>query len=451
MKGAAALLLLLVLVAAWLRQESRPPVVQIVPTLTGRPELCLTCHDGIEEISASHPVAAFGCTTCHGGDGLALDADLAHAGMYGGRNPADLAVVNQACGGDQCHSGDAAGERDHIQRVTTSIQATYAGAIAQVRHAFGAQAGPDARQGIHAVEDSQVLAPKAVAALAAFAPAALDPQPVQQFAVNCLNCHLSAQPVSQPYFYRSTGCAACHVLYDTDGLYRGSDPTISRSEPGHAVAHRLTTAIPYTQCDHCHNRGNYNLPRMAFVERTDLPLTVNQPTATDPLPQPLDPPATADRLAEYYQPIGQFTLCEWELDCIDCHTAREAMGDGDIYSREVDAQNTQCRTCHGTLDEPPALATIADPDDVVLRQAQVNGHYTLQAGDRVVVTERGEKLGNVKEVGRTLILTMKVSGQALPSPARPGQYLRAAARPTGVALLPRVPRLPALSAADGKR
>jgi hypothetical protein len=95
----AAVLLVAGLMAAWARQDSRPQVIEIIPTMTNRPELCLTCHNGIEEISSSHPVATFGCTTCHGGDGMALDADLAHAGMHGGRNPADLAVADVACGG----------------------------------------------------------------------------------------------------------------------------------------------------------------------------------------------------------------------------------------------------------------------------------------------------------------------------------------------------------------
>jgi hypothetical protein len=404
--AAAAILLTAVLLAAWGHQASQPPVKMIIPTLTNRPELCLTCHDGIEEISASHPVVAFGCTTCHGGDGMALDADLAHAGMYGGRNPADLAVVEVACGGANCHSGDPAAGRDHIQRVTRSIQATYAGAIAQVRHAFGAQPDLTAHQGTHAVQDDQVVSPDAVPSLAAFAPSATDPKPVQQFAVNCLNCHLWAQPAAKPYFYRSTGCATCHALYDNDGLYKGSDPTIARTEPGHASAHRLTTAVPYTQCNHCHNRGNYNLPRMTFVERTDLPA----------LPAAKTEDVTARRLAEYYQPIGQFTRCEWELDCVDCHTAREAMGDGDIYSSQADAQYIQCRTCHGTLTEPPTLATITDPNDVVLRQAQVNGHVTLQVGDQVVVTDRGEKLGQVRWSGDHLVQTMKATGQTYSVP-----------------------------------
>lgn len=403
----AGLLLVVGLAAAFARQSGGRPVKVLIPTLTNRPELCLTCHDGIEEISPSHPVAAFGCTTCHGGDGLALDADVAHAGMYGGKNPADLAVADVACGGANCHSGSAADGRDHIQRVTRSVQATYAGAIAQVRYAFGAQPDAAAVMGVHAVEGDPSLtpaaatAPGALSALATFAAGTSDPEPVQKFAENCLNCHLSAQPVSQPYFYRSTGCGACHVPYDNDGIYKGTDPTTSRTEPGHASQHRLTTAVTYTQCDHCHNRGNYNLPRMAFDERTDLPA----PGA-----------AQASRLAEYYQPIGEFTLCEWELDCVDCHTAAEAMGDGHIYGNQADAQNVQCRTCHGTLTEPPTLATIADPNDVALRRAQVNGNYTLKVGDQVVVDDRGEKLGQVRWMGDRLVETMKATGRVLTVP-----------------------------------
>ncbi|MFN8455896.1 MAG: hypothetical protein U0401_14725 [Anaerolineae bacterium] len=107
-------------------------------------------------------------------------------------------------------------------------------------------------------------------------------------------------------------CAACHVLYNDEGLYTGSDPTLPHDEPGHPIRHQLTTAIPFSQCNHCHNRGNYSLRGMTFTPRPDLP------PASAPLPATMPPEGR--RLREYYQPIGQFTRCEWELDCIDCHT-----------------------------------------------------------------------------------------------------------------------------------
>ncbi len=71
----------------------------------------------------------------------------------------------------------------------------------------------------------------------------------------------------QPGDYRSSGCTACHVVYANDrdpvdsgpyaefghsGTYHGTDPTIPRDEPGHPIQHRLTRAIPSSQCIVCH-------------------------------------------------------------------------------------------------------------------------------------------------------------------------------------------------------
>ncbi|MBI3770237.1 MAG: hypothetical protein HY271_17325 [Deltaproteobacteria bacterium] len=70
-----------------------------------------------------------------------------------------------------------------------------------------------------------------------------------------------------PGDYRSSGCTACHVVYANDldpehsgpyaryghaGTYQGNDPTIPHDEPGHPIAHRLTRAIPTSQCLVCH-------------------------------------------------------------------------------------------------------------------------------------------------------------------------------------------------------
>lgn len=399
----------------------------LTPTLTGEPELCTTCHLGLAEISPSHPVDAFGCVVCHGGNGLALDRDRAHAGLLGGRNPSDFSVVTQTCGRSGCHSGY---DREHadqnqVDRVLRSLQATYAGGIALLRFTFGAQPDQTARYGVVPARDPNPppgwvseLAPLPVSTADDLSPelaaqgVTVSNHPIDtRFRQSCLEggCHLSEPATPQPYRYRSTGCAACHYLYADDGLYQGDDPTIPRDEPGHGRRHQLTTAIPFYQCNHCHNRGNYSLRTMTFTLRPDLP----------PVAEPLSPFLSRQqrRLAEYYQPIGQFTLCEWELDCVDCHTSDEAMGNGHIAGRIADSQVVECRTCHGTLTEPPATAPITDPDERAMRQARLNGHGTLQVGDRVVVTRRGEKLWAVKEVapGR-FVETLKVSGEELEVP-----------------------------------
>jgi hypothetical protein len=70
-----------------------------------------------------------------------------------------------------------------------------------------------------------------------------------------------------PGDYRSSGCTACHVVYANDrdpahagayaafgngGTYHGDDPTIRRGEAGHPIRHRLTRAVPTSQCMVCH-------------------------------------------------------------------------------------------------------------------------------------------------------------------------------------------------------
>jgi hypothetical protein len=275
------------------------------------------------------------------------------------------------------------------------MQATYAGAIAAVRHAFGAQPDLQARYAVFAVTDAQVTSTTGLPSLAALLPvAASEPAPVQAFGQRCLTCHLDANPLDQPGFQRLTGCAACHALSNREGTYVGDDPTLPRDESGHAARHELTTAIPFTQCNACHNRGNYSLVDMQFHERTDL-------SGSEP----------AARLADYYQPIAQFSACEVELDCVDCHPAGEVMGDGDLHSHIDEVQTVECSTCHGTTEQGPLTRRITDPDDLALRRAGLNPFAQLELGDLVVVSESGETLWNVRQrPDGAFELISKVSG-----------------------------------------
>jgi mono/diheme cytochrome c family protein len=361
---ASAFLLATLLVTAW-HEDHRPEPVALTPTLTGETEYCLTCHGDLPEISASHAVEVFGCVICHGGERLALDADLAHSTLRGGNNPSDLTVVEESCGGSTCHSGTAADDRDHIHRVLTSVQATYAGAIANMRYAFGAQPDLNAYQGVQAVQDLETAT--GIHSLGAFDPAQERNLTLQTFAQNCLNCHLSAGPLPGGEYARFTGCAACHAPTAGGGQGEGDE--------AEEKIHTLTTAILYTQCNTCHNRGNYDVRKMAFVPRNDHP---------------------TDRIHNYYQPVAQFARCEWTLDCIDCHTRKEVMGDGDLHPNQAAIQYVQCKTCHGTLTALPATKQLTDPDDIAFRLAQLNPFVDLRFGDTVLVTDAGEPLWNTR-------------------------------------------------------
>jgi len=375
---------LLVILFAWLTESLRQQPIELIPTLSGKSEYCLTCHSDLPEISASHPMEVFGCVLCHGGERLALDADLAHASMRGGKNPSDLAVVEQSCGGSDCHSGSSQAERDHIQRVMTSIQATYTGAITNILFTFGEQSDLLPRFGALTVQDTSLPSKTGIRSLEAFNPSQHINPIIQQFAQNCLTCHVSAKARDGADFHRQTGCAACHSPASQSPYNTSLD-----DKPKHT----LSNAIPYTQCNTCHNRGNYDLRLMEFVERADQPAT---------------------RLENYYQPIAQFTLCEYTLDCIDCHTAVEVMGDGDIHATQKDIQYVQCRTCHGTLAELPLTKTLLDADDRAFRLALLNPMMDLAIGDTILITENGEPLWNTRVLpGGSYELYGKATGQRL--------------------------------------
>jgi hypothetical protein len=114
---------------------------------------------------------------------------------------------------------------------------------------------------------------------------------------------------------------------------------------------------------------------MTFVERDDQPMV---------------------RIDDYYQPIAQFTKCEYTLDCVDCHTREEAMGDGDIHADQKSIEYVRCKTCHGTLTELPLMKTLTDPNDIAFKLAFLNPVVDLQLGDTILATEKGEPLWNTK-------------------------------------------------------
>ena len=313
----SAILFSVTLVVLW-EEGHRFEPIRLTPTVTGQPEYCLTCHTDLAHISPSHPVETVGCVRCHGGEPLALDADLAHSTLRGGRNPSDPAVVELSCGGTACHSGAAEADQDHIQRIAANLHTTYAGAIAKVQAAIG---GP-----------SEAITSTRLTQLSDLNPSLEMTDTLQPFVQNCLTCHLAAQPLTGTQYVRLTGCAACHT------------PTTKtdQSQP----LHRLSAAIAYSQCNTCHNRGTYDIHTLQFQPRTDQPI---------------------GRQHAYYVPDTKAATCEFRLDCVDCHTRQEIMGDGQVHGTLQEAQYIQCRTCHGTLAELPLTYTITKPDDLALR------------------------------------------------------------------------------------
>ncbi|MHC4955690.1 MAG: hypothetical protein ACYTGZ_17705 [Planctomycetota bacterium] len=327
---------------------------------------CVSCHSAIEVM---HPWDPLSCTDCHGGDGNAKEKDDAHVPATRSVpndertvglkvdlkyrrfvNPTDLRVVDITCG--KCHS-------DECANLPKSLHGTTAGHLSDGLYENGVIRNPKKRFAIFPVKDDDGIVPehgyKSMPALPL--PTIARPNEIGQHfqdlpRKSCMQCHLYSRGIGlrgrlgQDGWYRSEGCAACHVTYEADGLSRSKDPMIDKLEPGHPRAHRMTSKIPTETCTVCHaldaNIG------MSFRGLAQLPPGV---------PGGPDVPGTTDKLSKGAFFLNDPNICppdvhyERGMHCVDCHNATDTMGDGNIYGEMEYGVGISCATCHGTYSQ----------------------------------------------------------------------------------------------------
>lgn len=412
-------------IAEW---ENKKPEIITLTLPNGESERCLSCHLGIEEISPTHPIDTFGCTVCHGGNGLALDEETAHSHWLGEGKPGNLSTVNYSCGGTgfdgvQCHSGNPDPKDNPVELVQSSIMVTKAGELSTTRRTFN----------IHPWEEIGEMT-QGTTAVALPHPLAEHPKE-DPFKEGCLsNCHqaggnlptygsnladedslsfnlpssleASDQSSVSP---KAEGCQTCHVLTDPSHTYQGQDVTIDSTKQGYGKTHQLTTQIPYTQCNQCHNQGKHDGVNMTFTPRKDLSDVVEAWKKGEE--------TWEERLENYYLPGEIFTQCEVSLDCIDCHTRQDVMGDGTLYTSQAEAVHIQCQDCHGTTLSPPLTRPVTSGEDAVLKGQFTNEHFPdMKVGDLFVITKKEEDLPFLRLISGEWILRSKVTGEEFTVP-----------------------------------
>lgn len=375
--------------------QLKKPAVQEIRLSNGQIERCKTCHLGIEEISKSHP-SDMGCTICHGGNALSLDEKTAHEGMYGGGHPGQLDVARLSCGGGssgagQCHNGNKHEIDNQVELMATSLMASKGGELSMTRYMYGLD-----------IPARVLLQPSENAAnfQAPFNHRAEEPK----FQQNCLSACHQAKGALEGQQAQANGCESCHVLSNSSHTYQGQDITISHEKSGYGISHKLTVQIPYTQCNQCHNQGEYKLYTMDFTPRFDLERVNASP--------PPDKESLDSRWQNVYSPGLVFTQCEVNLDCIDCHTRKEAMGDGEMHSSEWDALKIQCQDCHGTTVSKPQGWKITDKSDIAWAEGRINPNFpSLKMGDLILKTLKGEELPYVRQENGQWYSYRKTNGE----------------------------------------
>lgn len=375
-----------------------------VPVVLGRREGCLFCHRGVTGLSRSHSAEAVGCASCHAGDPFSLDKAIAHARML--RVPGNLASARRACGTEACHPSQ-------VERVPRSLMATMAGVVAVDRAVWEGQ--PAEGQ------------PPDVASLGHSGP----DEHLRQL---CASCHVGGDkaapgPVGEES--RGGGCSACHLQYSDTARaeltrYLKASPADGGASwtdvPSPRVHPDISIRIERTACFGCHSRsGRISIGFEGWHElgegqqhRGDGEHRLGGSSGATEAGTGASTRTLADgRILTFVSP----DVHARNMDCIDCHGAREAMGDGVERRREHEAVRVACTDCHvvpGGSGPRPSVVALGELDTESRRIADLRGRNA--AGDRFLATaEAGHPLVNtVVDADGRLWLDAKSSGRRLP-------------------------------------
>jgi len=375
---------------------------------------CEGCHrpdtPDVAGIETAHPKFGLSCVDCHGGDPKGRTKAEAHvanpAGIKSLRdlpvtamddvdpeylqfvNPSDLRVAHKGCGSSNPQYDGSSCHQDLVDASRRSMHSTLAGIITVPRYNGSVQQSRLAEKGAIDVEDPghdpATAPPYTVPSLSRLGVSDLTGKGAADLpdflghamAKRCTKCHINVYgggtDPKQFGNFRSSGCAACHMVYDNDGLSKSGDPVIDKAFPSHPVQHVLTTAIPDYQCEHCHWRGNRagtafkgwrerasgSRDEIGNTLRNDEPLhtrganffVIDEDTTNDVDETPPD--------IHYSRGMG----------CIDCHVGRDNHGDGRIHTTMDVEMGMECHDCHGTFDAGAA---------------EQGGEFRNTAGDRI--------------------------------------------------------------------
>lgn len=350
------------------------------------PEGCLSCHAGIERASASHD----GCVSCHGGDPTGVTEEAAHRGVYGLSNPSYPGRWEKGCGA--CHP-------HQVERVKTSQMYTTAGMIAQIQATWEGerpgQAYASLPAELHGLDGTPVTHQGV---------AQLDHLSGELYRKFCARCHVARQNEALDGAGHPAGCAACHFPYGEGATYRGGDPTMRGKSP-HGEAHVLRGLPPMEACFRCHQRSG----RVALSYQGLMDGNNGLVPTRGGLPGPL--PASDGRNLTHTAADVHFLA---GMECIDCHTSREVMGEGYAAASMRGQLEIRCQDCHGDVETRPRFVSVARESDPPLRESRQYA-YRVRPGARVALTGRGRPYSNVFEEDGEVVLRTKRGGRRLVS------------------------------------
>jgi hypothetical protein len=317
-------------------------------TSSGSVDMCLGCHKD-EKLDPAHDAAVIGCTPCHLGNPLAVTKEQGHEGMV--LNPGDLRHVEKTCSVEGCHPAD-------VHKVKNSLMATNRGIIGTLLYYWGES---DSQDTDLTVEELLQTGKNSLA--------------LDYYRKLCATCHLWKQKndlAGIPRFFneKGGGCSACHYYIPGKTgadqiLVADSGETVGNSDK--KIHPLITRGVRSVNCVRCHNRsGRIGISYMGLFESEGYgtPYQGGQLNAKQ-LPG-----------ARFYLEIADDVHHEKGMECIDCHTRNEVMGDGTSYAHYEEQLEISCEVCHsespGTTRKNNILNNLEQEDGKVVLVGKID-------------------------------------------------------------------------------
>ena len=220
----------------------------------------------------------------------------------------------------------------------------------------------------------------------------------------CSRCHVARQNEALDGNGHPAGCAACHFPYGEKAAYRGGDPTMKGKSP-HSATHAMKGLPPMEACLACHQRsGRHALSYQGLMDGNNG-LVPTKGGGPGPL-RASDGRNFTHVAADVHFLAG--------MECIDCHTSREVMGEGYAAPDMRGQLEIRCEDCHGDGERSPSFVTVARESDLPLRESRQYGR-PVRPGDRVALTGKGRPYSNVFAEGGEVLVATKRAGKLLRS------------------------------------
>ena len=329
--------------------------VSFIPEVLGKRESCLVCHDAMEGFSPAHDPKAIGCISCHEGNPFSIDKIQAHRGMI--LIPGNLIDANRSCGTANCHP-------DIANRIHKSILNTMSGVVSVDKFVFDEIENPS---GFYHIEEiKQSVSDNHLRDL-------------------CAACHLG-NPKTETgeidQLSRGGGCNACHLNYSEAAL---SELNQQKANPSDSIKYKfhpaLSLKITDDHCFGCHSRSGRIATNFKGLHETRFEASeITDWTKYELLPD-----------QRVFEKVGEDIHHQRGMECVDCHTSYETMGDGILHQHKEDQMQVQCEDCH--FSGSPKTVKIADLDFESSKIIEIR-KFSIKSEEYLTLKKSGKPITN---------------------------------------------------------